>query len=239
MVGGGFLLRKLFGLLAGLLVILSLLAQMVLVPLAEQALTRAAASLPVEHVEIEVDAFPAWKLLRGRIDRLTWQARGVQLRELALDEVQGEFNGVELSWWQWWYQKQLYYSLEVPGEVTCILSERNLEGYLSQRLNAPLDGLEVTIEGEQVELTAGLSVAGQRLPLLLRGRLELMPPDKIKLVPERIRVGNFTPGQEIQEKLLGNTVFQLPLETLPFKLELYRLEGEQGRIKFRGQVFTT
>ncbi|NLL18843.1 MAG: DUF2993 domain-containing protein [Clostridia bacterium] len=231
------MLRRFFGLSAVVIMILSLLAHAALVPLAEKALTRVAARLPAEDVEIRIVSFPAWELLQGRIDRMNFRARGVQLKEIALDELHGEFHGIEVSWWQLWYQNQLDYALEVPGEVTCILSERNLQDYLSQRLNVPLEELQVTIYGEQVELTAMWSVAGQRLPLLLRGRLELVPPDTVKLLPERIQVGNFAPGPEIQKRLLGNTDFQLPLESLPFELEFYKLEGEQGKIKLHGRVF--
>jgi hypothetical protein len=237
MVGGGFLLRRFLGMSAVVIMILSLLAHVALVPLAEKALTKAAAGLPAEAVEIKITSFPAWELLQGRIDQMNFRAQGVQLKELTVDGIHGEFYGLEVSWWQLWHQKQLDYALEVPGEVTCILSERNLQDYLSQRLNVPLEELQVAIRGEQVELTAMWPVAGQRMPLLLKGRLELVPPGTIKLLPERIQVGNFAPGPEIQKRLLGNTTFQLPLESLPFQLEFHRLEGERGRIKVHGQVF--
>lgn len=237
MVGGGFLFRKWLGMLVALGITMGALAQFVLVPLAEKALVRFAAKLPADRVEVEIASFPAWELLQGSIDRLNWQAEGIQFLEFTLERLEGSFEEVRLSWWELWQERRPDYSFAEPGEVIITLSEDNLKQYLMGRLNVPLENPEVAIQGLQVELTAAWTIGGQKLPLLLTGRLELEGSHTIVLIPERVQVGSFVPGSELQKKLLGNASFQLPVERLPVRVEFYRLEGGPGKIRLLGRVF--
>lgn len=224
--------------LLAVVVALGILAQLTLIPLAEQTLTKMAARWPVGSVEIEVNTFPPWKLLQGKIDQLELKATAIQLNGLTLAEIEGSFSQVELSWWATWHERDLNYALHGPGKIAVTIGEEDLTGYLSRQLNAPLHDLAVSINGTHLQLTATLAVAGQELPLLLTGNLALEQPDKIRLHPERIQLGSFVPGIGLQEKLIGNAVVQLPLKNLPVKVEFYRLTGRSGALILHGQVWT-
>lgn len=224
-----------FGLVA---VLLGVLAQLTLIPLAERALTRAAAQWPAAEVEVRVETFPPWELLQGRIDTLHIKAKHVRLNDLTLAELQGELCRVEFSWWAAWLHGGFNYSFQEPGAIRVMVTEENLAEYLSGRLNLPLQNLAVSIAGNKLQLTASFTVAGQKLPLLLAGTLVLEQPGTIRLVPERIQVGSFVPGLDLQEKLTGNTSFQLPLDNLPVKVAFDRLAGGQGQFTLHGLVWT-
>lgn len=217
--------------------LLSLLAQWTLIPLAEQALTRAAARWPAAEVEVRVDAFPAWELLQGKMDKLNIKAKHVRLNDLTLAELQGEFHQVQFSWWAAWHHGDFSYSFQEPGDIRVTVTEENLNQYLSGRLDLPLQNLSVSIAGSRLQLTSFLTVAGQKLPLWLTGTLVLEEPGRIKVIPERIQVGSLIPGWGLQERLTGDIVFQLPLEGLPVKLEFHRLEGGLGQFTLHGSVW--
>lgn len=232
------MLMKWIGKLLVVVMAMGILAQLILIPLAEKALAKAAARLPAGSVEVRIDTFPPWKLLQGKIDQLHLKATDIQLNELTLAELQGSFSQVELSWWASWYEGAFDYSFREPGEITVIMTEEDLTQYLSRQLTVPLHDLRVSINGNRIQLGATLAVAGQELPLLITGNLALEQPDKIKLNPEKIQLGSFVPGSGLQEKLIGNTTFRLPLEKLPVKVEFHRLAGGPRKLTLQGLVWT-
>lgn len=219
-------------------VAMGILAQLTLIPLAEKALTKVAARLPAGSVEVRIHTFPPWKLFQGKIDRLHLTATEVQLDELTLAELEGSFSQVELSWWAFWHEGDFDYSFLEPGEIAITMTEENLTQYLSRQLNVPLRDLRVSLNGNKIQLTATLAMAGQELPLLLTGSLALEQLDKIKLHPERIQLGSFVPGIGLQEKLIGNATFRLPVERLPVKAEFHQLTGGPGKLVLHGLVWT-
>lgn len=218
-------------------VLLSLMAQWVFIPLAEQVLSRAARRWASGEVEVRVEAFPAWQLLQGHLDRVKINAKEVRLNGLTLAELQGEFRQVRFSWWAAWHHGDFSYSFQEPGNIQVQVREEDLTQYLSGRWNLPLQDLAVAIAGTRVRLTASLVVAGQKLPVLLQGTMTLTPPGTIRVVPDRVQVGLLSPGPELREKLAAYTTFPLPLDTLPVRVEFHRLEGGEGQLTLHGSVW--
>lgn len=200
----------------------------------QQALTE---SLAPGAIDVDVQAFPAVKLLTGKIDRLVVRLDHFDLQGFPLERAEMELNGFQVEPVALLGKKELEISVARPAVFQAIISQESLNKYLErQKISSMLENARFLLIEEQATLQGEIVFLGARVPVELDGDFHIKEGNIFQFIPERVRLQGFDLGETFEARLLQKVGISLDLGNLPFRLLQPEVKLEPGQLILKARV---
>ncbi len=174
-----------------------------------------------QELEVEVSAFPSFKILFGNLDRLEFNAEQLEIDGILLTDVKAEFRAVKVdnSNDKWEIKRANNTELDFK------LSQTNLYNYLRTR-----NEFDIFSEFKLDFLpTQGLFLAGEikfidTFFIQLLGEFEVANNEEIRFVVTELSVEDYRFETELIKPVRDRLTFRLDFSKLPIPLDIKQIE---------------
>lgn len=178
----------------------------------------------IRNLEVDVEAFPAVKILFDHLDQIHVQASGVKVDNLIIDHLSGQLDNIQLK------------GNEIIGENTDLniqITEQALNDYI--HLTYPeLNQFYLTLNPEKVYLSGYITIFEQRFDLQLAGKLLIKETNLITFIPGNIQVEDFSFSSTLIENYTKDMDFSFLIPEFNFPLDVDKIEIKEGKLYILG-----
>ncbi|MGM0501208.1 MAG: DUF2993 domain-containing protein [Bacillota bacterium] len=183
------------------------------------------------QLNLEVDSFPALKLLVAAADEVKVTGQDIVVEDLKLEQLKAEFRNLKL--------KEIAGEWEtVRGENTeleIIITEKDINRYLITKEElAAFERIKLDITPQQVILNGIITLFSAEVNLQLTGNFTVVDAQKIVFNSEQLAVENFLVSTSSIQQLKEKLQFELDLTELPLPLEVKEVELAKDRLIIKG-----
>ncbi len=216
-------------------VILAGAFQLAIPPLLEHEIQKAVSASvdQVNYITVDAQAIPATKVVLGRIDKLTIDAKELVVEGLPIAAFLASFQGVQVD-----VRQILRGQLAVQSvrrlRTTVLLDEDGLNQYFWERVDKS-KLFSIRLVGGFARLVGQVSLLGRPIELTLNGKFKIVGPTAVEYVPTELvvsqtRIPNFLLDAVMQERR-----FVIDLAHLPVPVEIESIKVENGRVYVFGR----
>jgi len=227
-------MKRLFSIIL-ILGLLMALAQMILPGKLAAAMEKALQEQwEMQDVQVKIYAFPAIKILTGRIDRAEIFVGSAVFGMVPVNDLYIELKEVRIDVVSA-LQRDINYEMQRAGTVKFKITEQGLNDYLKDN---PISGLgNVTIElSEDIStVKSQVTVLGSKVDLALLGRFTLKN-GSLAFLPEDFGIDKHSLGDLFRDRFKAGTNLEITIGTLPYDTELHSLETGENIITFYGTI---
>ncbi|GAB6100079.1 hypothetical protein JCM16358_19580 [Halanaerocella petrolearia] len=185
-----------------------------------------------QQLEVDVDAFPAVKVLIGRIDELDLVGRGIKLNGTRVDSLEATFKDLKLKetkeGWQVTEGKNTYLDLEI--------TEEDLNNYLLTKPALKIfKNFKVDLTSSQVIMTGLINFFNAEVNLQLAGNFVVANKDKIVFKSDKLAVENIVVPGEVIKELKNKLQFKIDLAKLTVPIRVRKVNLEQDKLQLLGE----
>lgn len=185
-------------------------------------------------LQVQVRAFPAFRLLAGRIDRLHVEAREFPVGGLAVEACLLEGRGVVYDAPQLYRQGVFALNGLDSLRVSLVVNEKALNEYFWRQAD-PSHRFRLQLADSKASLSGSLEFLGRPLQLAVGGRLSIAGPTTLSFLPEELSLQQFQLPRFILDAFARRWTIHLDFSSLPFPLQLTDVTVQQGRLYVYGQ----
>lgn len=193
-----------------------------------------AAALPgARVVRAEVDAFPAVKLLWGRVDRLSLDVRRATFDGLVVDAALIDGRDLVIDAGRLLRREGVVITSAAELRATLAVAQDDLNEYLWSRL-PDARGFQVSLERGAAAVTGAVNVLGRALDVRVSGSFRVEGPTQVIFVPEQVSVESARVPQFILDLAAQAWQIGLDFRALPFGLGVEELRIDEGQLLIYG-----
>jgi len=188
----------------------------------------------LQEVQVNIYAFPAVKILTGKVDRAEIFAPSTVFGMVPVNDIYIELHEIKVGVIGV-LQNDLNYKMHRTGTVEFKITEKRLNEYLQAN---PIDGLSniaVELSEDISRVKSQITILGTQVDFTLLGRFTLKD-DNLLFIPEDFKVDEHSLGDLFKDKFEAGTNLEFKLGTLPYDTRLNRLETGEKTITFYGTI---
>lgn len=182
-------------------------------------------------LEIEINSWPALKLLVKAADQVQIRADEITIDKLRLAELRAKFKNLQLQEKNGEWQA-------IKGENTeldILITEADLNNYLRAQKELDIfEKIKLDITPQQVILKGLISIFNAQVRLQLTGDFTVIKDKKIIFSSDKLAVENFLISTSSIEQLKEKLQFELDLTELPLPLDVREVELAKDQLKIKG-----
>lgn len=181
-----------------------------------------------KKLTVEVGAFPAAKMLLGKIDNIHIRADGLKYESFFIDEAEFNFknftfNPLEVIMGNY----QL--SLNQPGSARFTVSEKSLNDYLNLQGIPGTEDLNIKLLNDKIILESNIKFMGAIIPVTISGYFQVKQ-GTIFFKASEVNLGKYDFGDVFEERLKGNLNINFTFDFLPVKMKVTALNLDKGHL---------
>lgn len=179
----------------------------------------------IEELAISASAFPAFKILLGRLDYVEIKAAEVVVDGLSLKSLLLKYQDVRLR------------DQSFSGDNTILqilLEEEGLNRYIKARY-PELKDFTIGLLPGQVVLGGAVTFLEATIRLQLAGRLFITEQAEIEFVPENLQVEDVKIPLNLIQKYVNKLGFSFDLKELEIPLTIDQIEVSAGELRIIGE----
>jgi hypothetical protein len=168
------------------------------------------------------------KFIMGRADSIFIDARDFTLPDgLTIDRATIEMKGISFEPWTLIKTKQLTAVRGLDsGQAVIVVSEEAVNDLVAPRL----PGATVRLEKARFRYIGDLEYLVPGVQLEIVGAVQVLPENKIRLVPDSGQIEALPAPQEVKDYLAGALAVEYWLEDIPEGIELTKVDIRPGRM---------
>ncbi len=182
----------------------------------------------VESGDVRLTAFPAVKLLAGRMDSVYLRARGIALGPVRAEALDVRLKGAGLDLKKLLLDREILLSA-VSKKLAVTLTEQDINRYLQKNKAPLLRRAKLSIGATDTAVSGKVTLVGQELQVKVTGGLTL-ENGSLVFRPERVAFNGRVYAKTLQRRVLGRVTFTIPLARLPVKATFTELRQIPGKI---------
>ncbi len=222
---------KMLGRLFVVLLIVLALTQFALPKAAEQGLEQALkTSYPdINTVNVDLEVFPALKLLAGKADKLSIDVENYPIGKLTAETFTAQLSEANLDMAKLLFDKKVHLNA-VEKTVSLVLTENMLNQYIESNMgNSILAQPHLSIGDNSIKLQGVITVVGQEINAVVQGSLAL---DKGQLwfKPNKVVINGMEYAPTIQKRLLSRIGFKIPINNMPLEIQFNKVRQTPGKL---------
>ena len=205
---------------------LILLAQIILPGLAENSLRDIFydRTAKIEELIINVAAFPAFKILRGRLDYIDVNTKGIVIDDLYIDMMSVKYRDV------------VYGKTGFDGDNTAlkaVITQEAINNYIVEQY-PDLKNFSININPEQVLFQGYINFFEARINLTLTGNFIINDNDRIYFIPDDLKVEDIKIPVNLLKQYIEKLNFYFDLKELNIPLSIEEIRLSSGQIDIVG-----
>lgn len=176
---------------------------------------------PGETINVQLKAYPALKMLTGRIDQITVKTSNVQAAGLVIDQLTATIDQVSVNLRTLLTKRQIQTTKSPNLDVKLTISEQNLKQYVLANVKGVKDP-RLTIEPGKVTAGGYLTFNGKDYFVVGEGRFVIRDGGKIGLELTGLKVDDQEMPAGLLSKvmeMLGGTDLFIDMTKFPVPLE--------------------
>ena len=222
---------KMLGRLFVVLLVILVLTQFALPKAAEQGLEHALkASYPgIDSVNVDLEAFPALKLLAGKADKLNIDAENYPIGKLTAQSFTAQLSKVSLDMAKLLSDKKVHLNA-VEKTVSLVLTEDMLNQYLESNFeNSILAQPNLSIGDRGIKLQGVITVVGQEINAAVQGSL-VLDSGQLWFKPNKVVINGAEYAPTIQKRLLSRVGFKVTIRNMPIQIKFNKVRQIRGKL---------
>ncbi|MGI6541619.1 MAG: DUF2993 domain-containing protein [Limnochordia bacterium] len=212
-------------------------AQQLLIPIwmerrLVQGLEESAA--PVERVQVELKAFPAWQLLQGKVRQLTVDLRRANINGLQVEAFFVDATNLVVDTEALREGTGFIVKTADSFQVSAIIAEDDLNEYVWSITDAA-KRFRIRLNPEWTGIEGSISVLGQAVGIKVQGHFAVQAPTKVAFVIDQVDVENSPLPRFLLDLFLPRWQVEIDLAQTTFPLQIRDLRIAQGKLFIYGQ----
>ncbi len=219
-----------------LVVLVAVMVQWVLPTVVEKGTEAALAKLSGGEVELSLEAYPTARMLLGKFDVVTVEARNVRAASLIIDKVRTSIQGLSVNMRDLLLNREITIEESGPVETEITIGEANLIDYLWRGVDGIRDGA-IILRKDKAVLTGYVTFQNRTFRIEASGRFVPVGRDKVGFEIDDLRVDDIPLPADFREKVLdmiGAPEMFMDLSRLPMPMEVKAVEMRDGELVITG-----
>ncbi|MEW6621859.1 MAG: DUF2993 domain-containing protein [Bacillota bacterium] len=188
----------------------------------------------LQNVKVDIKAFPAVKILWGRVDRAEVYVPAFNLGIMPVNHLKISLQNIKIDIIKA-VNKEFSYIAEQPGRIEFFVTQEGLNEYLKQNPITGISDVSIELKDSQSIVKCQIMLLGRNINLSLLGRFSL-GKDSLVFVPEDLVVQDHSLGDVFKDRVKTGVNLEVNLINLPFDTRLTGLEAGDGYLKFTGEI---
>ncbi len=187
---------------------------------------------PGETVNVQLKAYPALKMLTGRVDRVTVETTNIQAAGLVIDKLTATIDQVSVNLRTLLTKRQIQSTKSANLDVKLTISEQNLKQYVLANVKGVKEP-RLTIEPGKVTAGGYLTFNGKDFFVVGEGRFVVKDGSKIGLELTGMKVDDQEMPAGMVNKvmeMLGGTDLFIDMSKFPVPLEAKEVQMNKGSL---------
>lgn len=189
---------------------------------------------PAELVQVDIDAFPAWQLLQGRVPTLAVDVRQAHINDLKIEAFMVDGHNVVLDAQALRQGKGLSVKAADSLQVSTVVSEDDLNAYIWEK-NDNARNFHIVLDPQWTGLKGSVSVLGKALEINVKGHFAVLEHTRVAFLVDEVTMQNATLPRFIIDALAPHWPVEIDLSQSPVPLEVRDLRVENHRLFIYGQ----
>lgn len=181
----------------------------------------------IDRLDINVAAFPALKVLLGKVDHIVLNAEGLLVDDLLIDDLVINYRDVS-------FNRSGFDGINTG--LQAVITEDSLNNYIHRKYSE-LDNFFIKIEPERISLQGYVNIFEAKIRVLFAGNFVINDRDIIYFVPSDVQVEDVKLPANLIKSYMEDLDFSFDLKELDIPLSIDELQLSPGKISITGGEF--
>jgi len=177
--------------------------------------------------EVDLRSHPSLKMLLGRFDSIEVTVYGIEVAGVRIDELATKINDVKLDIQKLVFNRTLDFQGKKDIQGSIRISEKNLSEALVKK---GFKDFTVIINPGKATVKGGMKLINKPFDIVVEGRFVPRDKTKVAFLVDRVKIGEVSLPEKLQENLLSGTIFYIDLGEAPIPVKIDDVLMQQGEL---------